>query len=170
MNDTLKQNSEQQEEFKETVIRVNRVSKVVKGGKRFSFSALVVVGNGNGKVGAALGKAGEVPDAIRKATEKARKNLINAPILNNTIPHALNVKYGAAKVFLKPAAPGTGIIAGGAVRAVVELAGYRDILAKSLGSDNQINIVYATIKGLKEMQTLETVCRLRGKKPQEIFN
>ena len=167
---TFSQKEENVDEFKENVIKINRVAKVVKGGKRFSFSALVVVGNGKGKVGAGMGKAGEVPDAIRKATEEAKKNIIEAPLFNNTIPHEINFKHGAAKIFLKPAAPGTGIIAGGAVRSVMELAGYKDVLAKSLGSDNQINIVYATIKALQEMHTLKKVCALRGKKAHEIFN
>lgn len=153
----------------ETVVKVNRVSKVVKGGKRFSFSALVVVGNGQGLVGAGLGKAGEVPEAIRKGLEEAKKNLVEVALVGNTIPHEVNLRLGAARVMMKPAAAGTGVIAGGAMRAVVEAAGIKNILTKSLGSDNSINIVYATIAALKSLKRAESVAALRGKAVEDIL-
>lgn len=155
--------------FEETVVRVNRVAKVVKGGKRFSFSALVVVGDRKGKVGFAIGKAGEVPEAIRKAVEAAKKNLVTVPMVEKTIPHEARVQIGAASVLLKPAAPGTGVIAGGSMRAVLELAGIHDILTKCLGTTNPVNVVLATVKALKSLKTAEQVAALRGKSVKEIY-
>ncbi len=149
-------------EFEERVVAINRVTKVVKGGRRFRFAALVVIGDGKGNVGFGTGKAQEVPDAIKKAIESAKKNMINVPVVGTTIPHEVTGVYGAGRVFLRPASQGTGVIAGGAVRAVLELAGVSDILSKSLGSKTPINMVRATIEGLKSMRTVEQVAATRG--------
>ena len=156
-------------ELKEKVVAINRVAKVVKGGRTFRFSAVVVVGDENGHVGVGNGKAAEVPDAIKKAIEDAKKNLVTVPIVGNTIPHEFVGEFGSAKVMLKPAAEGTGVIAGGSVRPVIELAGYRDIRTKVIGTNNPRNVVYATIEGLKKMQTLEHVAKKRGLKPEDIL-
>jgi small subunit ribosomal protein S5 len=158
----------EQNQFEERVVSVNHVTKVVKGGRRYRFSAIVVVGDKNGHVGLGTGKAIEVPDAIKKATEDAKKNLINVPIVNTTIPHEVTGIYGAGRVFLRPAPAGTGVIAGGPVRAVVELAGIENIVSKSLGSSTPINIVRATIEGLATLRTAEQVAEIRGKKAEEI--
>jgi len=157
-------------EFIEKIVRINRVAKVVKGGRRFGFSALVVVGDGKGRVGAGLGKANQVPEAIRKGVEKAKKGMTNIPIINGTIPHEIIGKAGAGRVFLKPASPGTGVIAGGGVRAVMEAAGISNILSKSLGSANAINVVRATMSGLANLHTAEEIAAKRNKKVSEIIS
>jgi small subunit ribosomal protein S5 len=148
--------------LEERVVQINRVAKVVKGGRRFSFSAVIVVGDGAGHVGAGLGKAGEVPEAIRKGVEDAKKNLIRIPMIGTTIPHEVRLTYSASRIMLKPASQGTGVIAGGSVRAVVEAAGIRDILAKTLGSTNPVNVTRATIEALRSLRSAEEISALRG--------
>ena len=156
-------------DLQEKVVVINRVAKVVKGGRTFRFSALVVVGDGAGHIGVGNGKAAEVPDAIKKAIEDAKKNIVEVPIVNDTIPHEMIGNFGSGKVLLKPASEGTGLIAGGAARSVLELAGYKNIRTKNLGSNNPRNAVYATITALQTMKTAEQVAALRGKKVEEIL-
>ena len=156
-------------ELKEKVVAINRVAKVVKGGRTFRFSAVVIVGDGAGHVGIGNGKAAEVPDAIKKAIQEAKKNLVEVPIVETTVPHEYVGTFGSAKVMLKPAVIGTGVIAGGSVRPVLELAGYKNIRTKVIGTNNPRNVVYATIEGLKAMQTAEQVAKKRGKKVEEIL-
>lgn len=170
MSREKKQNrKEDTQEYIEKVVNINRVAKVVRGGRRFSFSALVVVGDGKGKVGAGIGKAAEVPEAIRKAIEVAKKNMITVPLQGTTIPHEVIGHFGAGKVLLKPAVEGTGVIAGGAVRDVLTVAGVGDVLTKSTGSNNPINMVRATLQGIQSLKTPEEVARLRGKTVEEIL-
>ena len=161
--------SENTSELKEKVVAINRVAKVVKGGRTFRFSAVVVVGDENGHIGVGNGKAAEVPDAIKKAIEEAKKNLVEVPVVGTTIPHEYVGKFGSASVILKPAAEGTGVIAGGSVRPVLELAVYKDIRTKVVGTNNPRNVVYATIEGLKSMKTAEQIAKKRGKTVEEIL-
>lgn len=157
-----------EEELQEKLIAVRRVAKVVKGGRQFGFSALTVVGDGNGRVGFGSGKAREVPVAIQKAMESARKNMVKVPLKDNTLQYAITSRHGAAKVFMQPASDGTGIIAGGAMRAVFEVLGVHDVLAKCIGSNNPVNVVRATIRGLTDMQSPERIAAKRGKTVEEI--
>ena len=161
--------AETKTEFKEKVVNVSRVAKVVKGGRTFIFSVMVVVGDENSHIGVGTGKSSEVPEAIKKATEDAKKNLVEVSLVNGTLPHEYTTNFGSSKVILKPAVEGTGIIAGGAVRPVLELAGVKNVTAKTLGSRNSRNIVYATVKALQAMRTPEEVAKLRGKTVEEIL-
>src|ERR1700738_1322363 len=155
-------------DLNERVVSRNRLAKVVKGGRKFRFSALIVVGDQNGRVGAGMGKAREVPEAIRKGVEVAKRNMIQVPMVGTTIPHEVRFKWGAAKILMKPAAPGTGVISGGAMRAVIEASGIKDILTKSLGTNNPINTVRATIAALQQLRTAQQVAELRGKELDQI--
>jgi small subunit ribosomal protein S5 len=156
-------------DLKDKLVHINRVAKVVKGGRRFSFNAIVVVGDGNGHVGIGLGKANEVADAIAKGTDDAKKNVVKVPLINGTVPHEVLGKYGAGKVMLRPAAPGTGLIAGGGVRAVLELAGVKDVLTKQMGSSNPHNVVKATLSALLSMRDARMIAHERGISVQELF-
>ncbi len=159
----------QLDDLSERVVHINRVAKVVKGGRRFSFSALVVVGDGKGHVGVGLGKAREVPEAIRKGNERAKKSIFKIPLVNGTVPHEITGSVGAASVMLKPASPGTGVIAGRSVRAVVEAAGIKDVLTKCIGTSNPHNVVNATVDGLKHLRALEDIAARRGRKLDELL-
>jgi small subunit ribosomal protein S5 len=160
--------SGERSDLTDRVVRVNRVSKVVKGGRKFSFSALIVVGDLNGRVGAGIGKAKEVTEAIRKGMDVAKRNMITVPMVGTTIPHEVRLKWGAARIMLKPAAPGTGVISGGAMRAVIETAGIKDILTKSHGTNNPINTVRATLAALQQLRTAQQIAELRGKEVEQI--
>ncbi|MDP9352630.1 MAG: 30S ribosomal protein S5 [Chloroflexota bacterium] len=155
-------NANELENLTERVVQINRVAKVVKGGRRFSFSSVVVIGDGQGNVGAGIGRAGEVPESIRKGVEDAKKNMVRVPLHNGTLPHEVLVNFGASRVLMKPASPGTGVIAGGGVRAVLEAAGVRDVLTKSLGSNNPVNVVRAALKGLEQMRPREAAMHRSG--------
>jgi small subunit ribosomal protein S5 len=165
----MQPNRNEDNEFEDRVIHINRCAKVVKGGRRFSFAAIVVVGDKKGNVGVGLGKASEVPEAIKKATKQAKKNLINVPLSGTTIPHEVTGHFGASKVLLKPAPEGSGVIASSAVRAILECAGIQNILTKSLRRDNPHNVVRATLDGLKELRSLESVAQGRGKATSDLF-
>ncbi len=159
---------EEREQFDERVIDIKRVAKVIKGGRRFAFRTVVVVGDNHGNVGIGVGKARQVPDAIRKGTEYARRNMVRVSTLGNTIPHPVTAVRGGAEVMLRPASPGTGVIAGGAVRAVVEAAGIKDVLSKSRGSSNMLNVAVATLRGLQQLKNIEEVAAMRGKSQAEV--